>query len=138
VVGGITWTLLQFLGTYLVRHFLHSDSAYTLFAAVLALVAWINLAAQLTVYAAEINVVLARRLWPRSIVHPPLTEADRASLALQALQNQRREDERVQVSFDDRGRGSGAPADTPRTAGEVAPAAPADIPPRRGGPGAAG
>jgi YihY family inner membrane protein len=138
VVGGITWTLLQFLGTYLVRHFLHSDSAYTIFAVVLALVAWINLAAQLTVYSAEINVVLARRLWPRSIVHPPLTEADRASLALQSLQNQRREDERAQVSCDDRGRGTGAAAGTPGTPGEVAPAAPAEIPLQRGGPGAAG
>ena len=144
VIGGIAWTLLQFLGTYLVRHFLHSDSAYTIFATVLALVAWINLAVQLTVYAAEVNVVLARRLWPRSIVQPPLTEADRASIALQALQNQRREEERVQVSFDDRGRGTGAPAGTPPAPGEVAArgevAAPAraEIPLQRGGPGAAG
>src|SRR5262249_5665540 len=115
VVGGIAWTLLQFLGTYLVRHFLRSDSAYTIFATVLALVAWINLAGQLTWSAAEVNVVLARRRWPRSIVQPPLTEADRASMAFQALQNQRREDERVQVSFDDHGRGTGAPASTPQT-----------------------
>jgi uncharacterized BrkB/YihY/UPF0761 family membrane protein len=138
VAGGAAWTLLQFLGTYLVRHFLHSDSAYTIFATVLALVAWINLAVQLTVYAAEVNVVLARRLWPRSIVQPPLTEADRASVALQALQSQRREEERVEVSFDDRGPGTGAPVATPRTPGEVAPPARAEIPLQRGGPGAAG
>jgi YihY family inner membrane protein len=136
--GGIAWTLLQYLGTYLVRHFLHSDSAYSIFGTVLALVAWINLAVQLTVYAAEVNVVLARRLWPRSIVQPPLTEADRASMALQALQNQRREEQRVQVSFDDRGRETGAPGATPRTPGEVAPPARAEIPLQRGGPGAAG
>jgi uncharacterized BrkB/YihY/UPF0761 family membrane protein len=138
VAGGAAWTLLQFLGTYLVRHFLHSDSAYTIFATVLALVAWINLAVQLTVYAAEVNVVLARRLWPRSIVQPPLTEADRASVALQALQSQRREEERVEASFDDRGPGTGAPVATPRTPGEVAPPARAEIPLQRGGPGAAG
>jgi YihY family inner membrane protein len=102
VIGGVAWTLLQVLGTYLVHHFLHSDSAYGVFATVLGLVAWINLAVQLTVYAAEVNVVLARRLWPRSIVQPPLTEADRASMALQALQNQRREEQRVEVSFVDR------------------------------------
>ena len=46
-------------------------------------------------YAAEINVVLDRRLWPRSVVQPPLTEADRASMALQALQNQRRAEQMV-------------------------------------------
>ena len=75
------------------HHFLHSDSVYGVFATVLGLVAWIYLAVEITVYAAEVNVVLARRLWPRSIVQPPLTEADRASLALQALQNQRREEQ---------------------------------------------
>lgn len=109
VIGGLAWTLLQVLGAYLVHHFLHSDSAYGIFATVLGLVAWINLAVQLTVYAAEVNVVLARRLWPRSIVQPPLTEADRASMALQALQNQRRMEQRVEVSFDDHRRGASPP-----------------------------
>ena len=41
---------------------------------------------------------------------PPLTEADRASLALQALQNQRRvEEQQVAVTFDDRQPGSPGP-----------------------------
>jgi hypothetical protein len=35
---------------------------------------------------------------PRSIVQPPLTAADRAVLTAQALQNQRRDDQRVHVS----------------------------------------
>ena len=65
VVGGISWTVLQILGTYLVHHFMHSASAYGVFATVLALLAWINLAVQMTVYSAEINVVLTRRMWPR-------------------------------------------------------------------------
>ena len=74
-----------------------------MFATVLGLIAWIYLAAEVTVYCAEINVVLARRLWPRAIVQPPLTEADRASMALQALQNQRRPEQHIEVTFDDRG-----------------------------------
>jgi hypothetical protein len=78
----------------------------------------------MTVYCAEINVVLARRLWPRSIVQPPLTEADRASLALQALQNQRRPEEHVEVTWDDRPPGAPAPASTPQTPEQVAPPAP--------------
>jgi hypothetical protein len=53
------------------------------------------------VYSAEINTVLAHRLWPRSIVQPPLTEADQVSLALQALQNRRMLDQHVHVTFDD-------------------------------------
>jgi YihY family inner membrane protein len=123
VAGGVAWTLLQALSTYLIHHYLHSDSVYGVFAVVLGLVAWIYLGVQVTVYAAEVNVVLARRLWPRSIVQPPLTEADRASMALQALQNQRREEQRVRVSFADRPRGAKAGPDTPRTPEEVTPPA---------------
>ena len=109
ITGGICWTVLQVLGTYLVHHFLHSDSVYGVFGTVLGLLAWIALAVQVTVYCAEINVVLARRLWPRSIVQPPLTEADRASMALQALQNQRRPEQHIEVTFDDRRPGTEGP-----------------------------
>ena len=121
--GGIAWTVLQVLGTYLVHHFLHSNSVYGYFATVLGLLAYIALSVQLTVYAAEINVVLTRRLWPRSIVQPPLTEADRASLALQALQNQRREEQHIEVSFDDRPAGTPSPDGTPQTPEDVTPPA---------------
>ena len=128
VTGGILWTVLQIAGTYLVHHFLHSNSVYGYFATVLGLVAYINVAVQITVYAAEVNVVLARRLWARSIMQPPLTEADRASMALQALQNQRRVEEHIEVSFDDRPPGDPVPDSTPQTPEDVAPPAPAPVP----------
>ncbi len=131
VTGGILWTVLQVLGTYLVHHFLHSDSVYGIFGIVLGLLAWIYLACEITVYAAEINVVLSRRLWPRSIVQPPLTEADRASMALQALQNQRRPEQHVEVTFDDRPPETDASARTPQTPDEVAPPAQAPVPEQR-------
>jgi YihY family inner membrane protein len=127
VLGGIAWTLLQILGTYLVHHFLHSSSVYGVFGTVLGLIAWIYLASEVTVYCAEINVVLLRRLWPRAIVQPPLTEADRASMALQALQNQRRPEQHVEVTFVDRPDDTGPSAWTPERPAEVAP--PADPPP---------
>ena len=130
ITGGILWTVLQVLGTWLAHRFVHSNSAYGVFASLLGLLAWIFLAVKMTVYCAEINVVLARRLWPRSIVQPPLTEADRASLALQALQNQRRPEEHVEVTWDDRPPGAPPPASTPQTPEQVAPPAP--------GPGARG
>jgi YihY family inner membrane protein len=132
ITGGIGWTVLQILGTYLVHHFLHSDSVYGVFGTVLGLLAWITLAVEITVYSAEINVVLARRLWPRSIVQPPLTEADRASMALQALQNQRRPEQHVAVTFDDREPDAETPAGTPETPDEVAPPADARVPEPRG------
>ena len=130
ITGGVLWTVLQVLGTYLVHHFLHSDSVYGVFATVLGLLAWIYLAVEVTVYSAEINVVLVRRLWPRAIVQPPLTEADRASMALQALQNQRRPEQHVEVTFDDRPAEAEASPWTPERPGQVAP--PADAPPASG------
>ena len=130
IAGGILWTVLQVLGTWLVHHFAHSDSAYGVFGTVLALLAWIYLAAEATVYCAEVNVVLARRLWPRSIVQPPLIEADRVSMALQALQNQRRPEQHVEVTFDDRPPGVEVPDRTPRTPEEVSPPAPGPKPAR--------
>ena len=101
VIGGMVWTVLQILGTYLVHHFLHSDSVYGEFATVLGLVAWLYLAARIVVYCAEVNVVLARRLWPRSILQPPLTEADKESLELRALESQQRAEQQVHVTFTD-------------------------------------
>ncbi len=133
VFGGAAWTLLQAIGTYLVHHFLHSSSVYGVFATVLALIAWLSLGVQLTVYAAEVNVVLERRLWPRSIIQPPLTEADRAAMALQALQNQRRDEQSVRVSFNDRPPGARPAHGTPRTPEEIAPPAEPAKPPAESG-----
>jgi YihY family inner membrane protein len=100
-VAGVGWTILQALGGFVVGHYLKNDSSvYGLFGIVLGLFAWIYLLTELTVYAAELNVVLAKHLWPRSIVQPPLTDADRRSLAAQALQNVRRPEQTVEVSFD--------------------------------------
>lgn len=108
IVAGVGWTVLQSVGGFVVGHYLKNDSAvYGLFGLVLGLFAWIYLIAELTVYAAELNVVLARRLWPRGMVQPPLTDADRRSMAAQALQNQRRPEQRVDVSFEE-GKDEGA------------------------------
>ena len=121
VAGGLFWTVLQAFGAYLVHHDLRSDSVYGVFATVLGLVAWIYLAAEAAIYAAEINVVLARRLWPRAMVQPPLTEADRTAMTLQALQNQRRPEQHVEVTFSDRPDGADIPARTPIRPQDVLP-----------------
>jgi len=126
ILGGIGWTVLQALGTYLVRNSLSTDAVYGVFATVLGLIAWIYLGVEVSVYAAEVNVVLSRRLWPRGMIQPPLTEADRASMALQALQNQRRPEQHVKVTYDDRPADAGPAATTPETPEEVAPPAPGD------------
>jgi uncharacterized BrkB/YihY/UPF0761 family membrane protein len=101
VLAGIVWTVLQALGGYVVGHDVKGASeTYGLFAIVLGLLAWIYLGARVTVYAAELNVVLARRLWPRGLIQPPLTHADQESLASQATQNRRRPEQSVHTEFD--------------------------------------
>lgn len=105
VLAGLGWTILEAVGTQLVKHYLHSDSVYGIFAIVLSLVAWIYLVVEITIYAAEVNVVLARRLWPRSIVQPPLTPADRRALSLFPLAEQRRNEQQVAVTYDDESAG---------------------------------
>ena len=86
VLGGIAWSVLQVAGAYLVAHQLrHASQVDGYFAAVLGLHSWIFLGAQLTLYAAEVNVVWARRLWPRSILQPPLTDADKRAFDDNAL-----------------------------------------------------
>ena len=96
VFAGIVWTILQALGGYVVGHYLRDDNpTYGMFGTVLGLIAWIYVGAEVTVYAAEVNVVLHRRLWPRGMVQPPLTKADQVSISLQATENQRRPEQEV-------------------------------------------
>lgn len=102
IVGGAGWTVLQYLGGLLVQHNLRNTSkVYGSFALVLGLIAFLYLSAQISVYAAEVNVVRARRLWPRSIVQPPLTPADREVLSSLALEGKRRPEQYIGVGFND-------------------------------------
>jgi YihY family inner membrane protein len=99
-LGGTCWTLLQALGGYVVGHYLRNANAlYGLFGIVLGLLAWVYLIAELSVYSAELNVVLARRLWPRAILPPPLTDADRRALTAEGQRAQLRPEQDVQVTF---------------------------------------
>lgn len=99
IVGGVGYSILLGIGTALIQHQLqHSQAVYGQFALVLGLMAWLAFVAQLTVYAAEINVVLARHLWPRGMTSP-LTTADRQALRDLAHQEERKEEERVAVGF---------------------------------------
>jgi YihY family inner membrane protein len=100
VVGGVAWTVLQAVGGYVVGHDLKGASdTYGTFGLVLGLLAWIYLGAEVTLYAAEVNTVIARRLWPRALVQPPLTAADQESLALQVLETQRRPEQEVSTTI---------------------------------------
>jgi hypothetical protein len=51
-------------------------------------------------YAAEVNVVRARRLWPRNLLRPPLTGPDQRALVDLAKQEERRPEQSVEVTFE--------------------------------------
>ena len=66
------WTALQVVGGLIVQHQIRNATAlYGFFGIVLGMIFWIYLIAQVTVYAAELNVVLADHRWPRSLTDPP-------------------------------------------------------------------
>jgi YihY family inner membrane protein len=101
IVAAIGFQLLQNLAGFYVAHVLKKTGPlYGTFALVLGLMAWLYLGAQLTVLAAEANVVKTRRLWPRSLFSDQLLEADRRALAESAQAQERVPGEDVDVSFD--------------------------------------
>ncbi len=94
------WLALQALGGILVAHVLAGSSqTYGGFAAVVGLLSWLLIASELVLLAAELNVVLARRLWPRSLTGE-LLETDRRALADSARAAQLDRRQHIAVSFD--------------------------------------
>lgn len=103
VAGGAGFTALITVGAGLVQHQLRNTSAtYGALAAVIGVVTFLLLLAKISLYAAELNPVLARHLWPRALLAGEPTEADELVLRELALEQRRRRDERISVGFDER------------------------------------
>ncbi len=101
VLAALFWQVLLALGGYVVTHQLRRASAvYGSFAIVIGMLAWLRLQAQLTLYAVEADVVRARRLWPRSLLQPPLTDGDQRAYESYAHAQRRRPEQRIDVDFD--------------------------------------
>ena len=97
--GGLL--VLQTLGAVYVQATIQRASAtYGLFAAVIGLLSWLFLTAQLVLIAAEVNAVRADRLWPRSL-GGTLTEADQRALERAAAMVQSDARQQIAVTFDD-------------------------------------
>ena len=101
----VMWQALQLLGAQYVEHVLVDTSAMTkTVGLVLGLVGFLWIGATMAVLAMEVNVVLARRLWPRALLTPftdnvRLTDADRRAYALYAGMQRHKGFERVAVTW---------------------------------------
>ncbi|MEO5665581.1 MAG: YihY/virulence factor BrkB family protein [Nocardioides sp.] len=110
--GGFTlalmWQLLQFLGVLYVNNVLVDTTSMTkTFGLVLGLIGFLFIGSVMAVLAMEINVVIARRLFPRALLTPftdavDLTPADRRAYASYARMQRHKGFERVEVSWDER------------------------------------
>jgi membrane protein len=72
IVAAILWQILQHVGGFYVDHVVrHAKETSGVFAFVLGLLTWLYLGGQVTLLAAEANVVRARGLWPRKLFDSP-------------------------------------------------------------------
>lgn len=99
VLAAVGWEILQALGGIYIGHVVKgANQTYGTFATVIGLLVWLYLGARIVVYSAEINTVLTRELWPRSIFDPP-TPADRRARAALAKVEERDDKQSVEVVF---------------------------------------
>jgi YihY family inner membrane protein len=107
-VTAVGWQVLQLGGAAYAQRVLTSTSTVNqTFGLVLGLIGLIFFAALIAVFGIEVNVVLARRLWPRALLTPftdavDLTDADRRAYALYAQSQRHKGFESVTVRFDGR------------------------------------
>ncbi|MGB6059826.1 MAG: YihY/virulence factor BrkB family protein, partial [Microthrixaceae bacterium] len=100
-VAGVAWQVIQRLGSWLILDRLsQAQDLYGAIGFVVVTLFWINLLARSAIFANEVAVVQARRLWPRRIAQPPLSEAD-CEVLVGLLSNElRRPEQTLTVDFD--------------------------------------
>lgn len=99
-LAALAWLGLQALGSAYVAHVVKGSSdTYGGFAVVVGLLSWLFIGAQVTLVAAEVNVVLARRLWPRALTGR-LGPADERALRDAAKSEQSDSRQRIGVTFE--------------------------------------
>jgi YihY family inner membrane protein len=136
VFSGIVFFILQELSSFVIsRHLKSAAPTYGRFATVITILWWFYLQSVITLLGAQLNVVLKERLFPRSLVKAPQTEADHRVLQAYASERTYQPEEKVHARVerdggeernggqtggnDDAGRsaaaGAGPPGATPRS-----------------------
>ena len=101
LLAALFFTILQTVGGAYVNHVVqNAGPVYGSFAVVLGLLSFLYLQAQLTMLAAEVNVVRVARLYPRSLLGTPLTAADSEALRRSAGTERRHPDQQIVTTVD--------------------------------------
>jgi YihY family inner membrane protein len=120
IVAAVFWEILQIVGGVYIGHVeKHWTGTYASIGFVIALLVWLHLGSQMTLYAAEVNVVASRKLWPRSLFGPPSVRADEHTLEALAKVEERHDTEQIDVSFA-QAPDPAAPPDTPSPSSDPA------------------
>ncbi len=111
VIIAVLWHVLQVLGSSYVRNIVGTATEMNaVFALVLGLIALLFVASGMGVLGVEVNVVLARRLYPRALLTPftdavELTDADRRAYESYAKAQRHKGFQHVDVSYHNRDEG---------------------------------
>lgn len=100
VISAIGWQLLASTAGVIATHQLrHAQAIAGFFGVVLGLLAWLSLQATVIVYAIEADVVRVKKLWPRSLIQPPLNSADKQYYTAALEAETRRPEQQVKVAY---------------------------------------
>jgi uncharacterized BrkB/YihY/UPF0761 family membrane protein len=100
VISAVVLQVLQLASSAFIAHKLKGASpTYGNFAAVIVLLSWFYLQAQVVLLAAEVNVVRQYRLWPRALTDPPATDADFRAYEAYAERERYQPEEQVDTDF---------------------------------------
>jgi uncharacterized BrkB/YihY/UPF0761 family membrane protein len=103
IVGSVAFTAILTVGAGLLTHQLkNASNTYGTFGSVIGIVTILLLLAKLSLFAAELNPVLDRALYPRALPMGEQTEADRQVERALVHEQQRSDDQAVGVGFGDK------------------------------------
>jgi membrane protein len=108
ILASLFWHVMQTFGVIYVERVVNNASNTTgVFAIVLGLVAFLHLTALAIVFSAEVNVVLALRIWPRALLTPftddvDLTSGDKRAYEDLAQAQRLKGQQTIEVEFGER------------------------------------
>jgi uncharacterized BrkB/YihY/UPF0761 family membrane protein len=101
VLSGVVFFVLQQLSAFIIaRHLKSAQSTYGSFATVITILWWFYLQSIVTLLGAQLNVVLKERLYPRSLVDAPQTEADHRALQAYAEERAIQPEEKISATVE--------------------------------------